>query len=345
MVRWGIIGGGAVVENKSGAAFARVPDSSLEAIARRSLSAAEDTATRVGAKRAYSDIPRLLADPDVNAVYIATPPGLHLEQALACCAAGKPTFIEKPIARNTAESELIVRSFEAAGVPLSIAHYRRALPRFKELKVLLNDGAIGRPLEVDFRMCRQYPADPRKGSHDWIYDPKLSGGGKFFDIAPHSIDVFVYLFGDMQEISSLVTNTGVTPRVEDLVVFTFETTSGVVGTANFNMASLDKSDSLIVSGTEGALTLSIHGDAPIRVQNNSGTKLIDIANPPVIEEPMIASVVQYFLGAGPNLCSGRDALPTMRVMDEVLDEYYGGRADDFWNRPEKWERPRRAAVE
>ncbi|OGK18789.1 hypothetical protein A3H83_04020 [Candidatus Roizmanbacteria bacterium RIFCSPLOWO2_02_FULL_39_8] len=336
-IQWGIIGGGSVVE-KNSISFNRIPQSNLQAIFRRDIAVATETAHRLGAKASYSSVTELLADPDVNTVCIATPPGLHLEQAILCADAKKPTYIEKPLARNYTEALRIVKAFEESGTPLFVGHYRRALRRFQHLKEVLDDGIIGKAIEIDFRMCRQYPPDPKKEPQGWIYDPKFSGGGKFIDIAPHTIDLLIYLFGNFSSINSRAINSTITPRVEDVVVFTFNTDSGAVGTANFNMASAEKSDQLIISGTKGVIKLSVHGDEPIKISGEHSESEITDSIPNPIEEPMIANVVYSLLGKELPLCSGQDALPTMKVIDEVLDEYYGGRSDDFWNRPASWSR-------
>ncbi len=336
IVQWGIIGGGSVVE-KNGFSFNRIPQSSLQAIFRRDLKSATKTAHLLGAKTAYSSVAKLIADPNVNAICIATPPGLHLEHALMCSAAKKPTYIEKPFARSYSEALAIVRSFDKSSTPLFVGHYRRALPRFQRLKKLLEENIIGKPIEIDFRICRKYTV-PEKGQKDWTYNPKLSGGGKFFDIAPHAIDLLIFLFGEFNNISSRAINSTITPNVEDVVVFSFGTQSGAIGTANFNMVSKENCDLLIISGTEGEIRLSVHENKPILVSGKKGELKIDVVNPDPIEEPMIDSVVKNLLGKGPSLCSGWDALPTMKVMDAVLDEYYKGRSDDFWNRPNSWSR-------
>ena len=102
-IKWGLIGCGNVVEKKSGPAFNTTPRSSIYAIMRRDIKKAEESAKKLGAKKWYNNVDELLADEQVNAIYIATPPGLHLEQAIKCCKSKKPTYIEKPFARNYKE--------------------------------------------------------------------------------------------------------------------------------------------------------------------------------------------------------------------------------------------------
>ena len=103
-VRWGIIGCGNVTEVKSGPAFQNAEGSALVAVMRRHGELAADYARRHGVSRFYDDADRLVSDPEVDAVYVATPPGSHLEHALRACRAGKPAYVEKPMARATTPS-------------------------------------------------------------------------------------------------------------------------------------------------------------------------------------------------------------------------------------------------
>ena len=174
-IKWGFIGCGKVVEKKSGAAFRDVPHSCVHAIMRRDPEQARSSAQKFSAPHWFSRIDDLLAS-DVDAIYIATPPGLHYEQALKCCDYGKPVYIEKPFARNYAEAKAIVHAFAQKNLPVYVGHYRRALPRFQKIHQLLSQGRIGRVCSVDFYLNRIF--SKREAEHSWLYHPALSGGGK-----------------------------------------------------------------------------------------------------------------------------------------------------------------------
>src|SRR5882757_10269989 len=103
LIRWGIIGCGDVTEVKSGPALQRATGSALVAVMRRDRAKAEDYARRHGVARAYDDAAALIADPDVDAVYVATPPSSHAAYTLAAARAGKPVYVEKPMALSHAE--------------------------------------------------------------------------------------------------------------------------------------------------------------------------------------------------------------------------------------------------
>lgn len=334
-IKWGIIGCGNVVETKSGPAFNSIQNSEIYAIMRRDLKKAEVSAKKLNAKKYYDKIDDLLNDENVNAVYIATPPGLHYEQAKKCCEAKKATYLEKPFARNYEEALEITKMFEEAKVPLYIAHYRRALPKFQKIKQIIDDGEIGKICEADFRLNRRCNYD--EIDNTWIYNTELSGGGKFYDIAPHSIDIMVYLLGNFTEIHSFATNNNDYYQVEDVVVFTFKTEKNVIGTANFNALALDKKDKMIISGTKGRVEFSMHGNDDIVVYTKNEEKKISIMNPEVIQENMIKDVVSSLISNQKlNTCLAREALETYRIMDIVLDKYYNGRNRKFWEDAKNW---------
>ena len=334
-IKWGFIGCGKVVEQKSGKAFNQLPNSCIHSIMRRNLEDAYNSAKKFSAQNWFDNINDLL-NSDIDAVYIATPPGLHYEQALACCNAGKPIYIEKPFARNYTEVKAIVDAFERKDVPIYVGHYRRALPRFQKIRQLLMENCIGKICSVDFylnRVFSQFEAD-----NTWLYNPILSGGGKFFDIAAHTIDLFNFLFGDIKEIHGYAINSGTKCPLEDTVVFSFLTAQNIVGSANFNCISNKKGDRMIITGTKGTMEFSVHGRCDIVINNydKKNVDVLEIPDSPIIEEPMIKTVIDNLLKQGDCPCMGKDALSTYWAIDQILAGYYHGRSDDFWNYPERW---------
>ena len=173
-IRWGILGCGDVCEIKSGPGFRLARGSELVAVMRRDGAKAADYAKRHGVARWYDDADRLIGDPDVDAVYVATPPGSHLAYAQRVAAAGKPCYVEKPMARSHGECRRMVEAFERARLPLFVAYYRRALPRFVRAKQLIDSGALGRVTGCRYHISR--PFSP-SSSNVWRFDPAQSGGG------------------------------------------------------------------------------------------------------------------------------------------------------------------------
>lgn len=334
-IKWGFIGCGKVVEKKSGIAFQETPGSCIHAIMRQDMEAARCSAQKFSAPHWFDRIDDLLSS-GVDAVYIATPPGLHYEQALKCCDFGKPVYIEKPFARNYTEAKAIVDAFAAKNLPVYVGHYRRALPRFQKIRQLLAENRIGKICAVDFYLNRIFSR--HEAEHSWLYHPVLSGGGKFFDIAAHTIDIMIYLFGNMKEINGFAVNSGTDCPLEDHVAFSFITDQNIIGSASFNCISNRKDDRMVVTGTKGALEFSVHGRCDIVIDDYlSGDKeILEIPDPETVEGPMVRTVVDDLLRRGNCPCMGEDALPACLAIDRILEGFYRGRADDFWNHPERW---------
>lgn len=338
-VRWGIVGCGDVTEVKSGPGLQKARGSQLVAVMRRDAARAEDYARRHGVPRWYARAGELINDPQVNAVYVATPPGSHLEYALAACAAGKPAYVEKPMARNHAECRQMVDAFAARGLPLFVAFYRRALPRFVTARELITAGRLGRITSVNYRFCSPAPTRSPDGTLPWRLTAEQSGGGLFLDLGSHTLDVFDFLFGPLEAVAGLAGNPG-GGEVEDAVAMHFRLPGGALGTAAWNFAGSSREDLIQVTGSEGRLTMSTFGNEALELETAAGRESLDRPNPPHVQQPLIQSIVDELRGLPGAACpsTGESAAQTSAVMDTVLNAYYGGREDAFWQRPSTWPR-------
>ncbi len=334
-VRWGIIGCGDVTEIKSGPALQQAEGSELVAVMRRNGSLARDYAARHGVAKSYDDADALIADADVTAIYVATPPGSHSEYALKACAAGKPAYVEKPMARNQAECAEMAGRFRDAQLKLFVAYYRRALPRFCKAKELIDSGRIGSISNVAYRYeepLRQQ--DP--GALPWRYEAEHAGGGLFFDLGSHVLDILDFLLSPLTEVTGIASNRAAAYDVEDNVVMHFRTGSGIPGTASWNFAGFNREDRLEIIGPQGQVTLSVFGNEPVRFHSAAGTEAFDLPNPPHIQQPLIQTIVDELRGCGTCPSTGESAARTARVMDIVTQSYYGSREAGFWDHPDAW---------
>ena len=129
-IRWGFIGCGEVTEKKSGPAFRDVEGSDIVAVMGRNAAKTRMYAERHKIPKWYTDASELIEDADVNAIYIATPPSSHATYAIMSMRAGKPVYVEKPLAASYDDCARINRVSEQTGVPCFVAYYRRYLPYF-----------------------------------------------------------------------------------------------------------------------------------------------------------------------------------------------------------------------
>ena len=336
-IRWGMIGCGDVTEVKSGPGFRKAEGSRLVAVMRRDAARAEDYARRHNVARWYADAEALIRDPEVDAVYVATPPDTHCEYALRICAAGKPAYIEKPMARNATECQRMVTAFANARLPLFVAYYRRGLPRFLKAKALVDDGALGTVTDV-----RYYYSEPRHRSASadalpWRLSAEKAGGGLFLDLGSHTLDIFDFMFGPLAGVHGHAANLASLYEVEDVVSMSFRTPTGAAGAAVWNFAAAAGADLIQVTGTDGVLSLSTFGNDPVRIETGNGVQEFDLPNPPHVHQPLIQTIVDELRGRGNCPSTGESGWRTSAVMDRVLDSYYGGRADEFWLRND-WKR-------
>ncbi len=331
-IRWGIIGCGDVCEVKSGPALQLAKKSALVAVMRRDAEKAADFAARHGVPFSTNDAREIIGNLEVDAVYIATPPETHLFYALQVCAAKKPCYVEKPMARSAAESQQMLGAFESANVPLFVAFYRRGLARFQTVKKLLEDGEIGILTGVSYR----YLAPAPQNTEQWRLNPEFAGAGLFYDLGSHLLDVFDSLFGPLENVAGIAKNLASPQlKVEDGVAMSF-LAQGVPATASWNFASFSRADRIEIFGTEGKISLSCFGDDDVRLEKASGLQTFNGKKPPHVHQGLVQTIVDELNGQGSALSTGATALRTMQVMDTVLGDYYGGRDDDFWNRSEAW---------
>jgi predicted dehydrogenase len=323
-VRWGIVGCGNVTEVKSGPAFSKTPNSSLVAVMRRDGDKARDYAQRHGVARWYDDAAALIADAEVNAVYVATPPSTHKQYALMSIAAGKPVYVEKPMAMDAAECEAIIRAGREAKVPVFVAYYRRQLPRFLKVRELIfEQQVIGKPRIVNTVLHE--PHHPRY--HDpenlpWHVRPEISGGGIFMDIGCHTLDILDWLFGPIVSTSGQASNQLGAYPVEDTVAMSFAFGNGMLGTGLWHFGSYQHHDQIEVIGDRGRITFATFGDGPIRVENAEGVKELRINNPLHIQQPLIETIVAELTGqAGACPSTAESGARTSWVMDQVLRDY------------------------
>lgn len=319
-VRWGIIGCGNVTEVKSGPAFQRARDSSLVAVMRRDRRKAADFALRHGVARYYDHAADLLADPDVDAVYIATPPVSHCSLALQAAAAGKPCLVEKPMAMSHAECQRMVEVFAAKGLPLFVAYYRRALPRFLHVRDLLRRGAIGTLSSVHITQYDLLAVGP--AAEVWRFDPEIAGAGLFYDLASHGFDLLDFLLGPITAASGYAVNTGGSYPAEDVTVACFGFESGLVGTGVWNFNADHVEDLLVVTGSDGTLRVPVFTDGDVVVSRAGTEDRVEFRNPPHVHQPLVETVVDALLGRGTCESTGESALRTSHVLERCVEGYY-----------------------
>jgi predicted dehydrogenase len=316
-IRWGIIGCGDVTEVKSGPAFNKVANSKLVAVMRRDGAKAADYAKRHHVPKWYDDASKLINDPEVNAIYIATPPLQHEAYTIEALQAGKPVYVEKPMTLDAASAQRMTDAADKMKVKLSIAHYRRVQPMFLKVKELLAKNTVGDIRLVRLKMLQPpNPALIAKTEDNWRINPAISGGGLFHDLAPHQLDLMTYYFGAVKNAMGIATKQQQNTEVDDLVMGNILFENGVVfnGTWCFSVAPQDQADSCVIYGSEGHIRFPMFGNTITVTTGQSKEYVFEALQH--VQQPMIEKVVDYFLDSGQNPCSGEEALITMKLMDD-----------------------------
>jgi len=315
-VRWGIIGCGDVTEVKSGPGFQKAEGSALVAVMRRDRAKAEDYARRHGVPRVFDDAQALIRDAGVDAVYIATPPDSHAALALLSAAAGKPCLVEKPMARTHRECESMIAAFAAAEVPLWVAYYRRALPRFLALRDLVQSGAIGQVTSVHVQVTDRLATGD--AASNWRFDPARAGAGLFYDLASHCFDLVDFLFGPITDARGVALNTGGAYGAEDVTSAVFRVGDRMTGTGTWNFNADAKTDVLTIAGSEGTIASPIFSDTDLVVSRGRERRLLPLRNPPHVHQPLIQTIVDELRGRGRCESTGESGARASWVMDRCL---------------------------
>ncbi|MEO6220208.1 MAG: Gfo/Idh/MocA family oxidoreductase [Ginsengibacter sp.] len=318
-IKWGIIGCGDVTEIKSGPAFNKVKNSSLIAVMRRDAEKAKDYARRHKVAKWYNDANSLINDPDVNAIYVATPPASHEEYTIAAINAGKCVYVEKPMSVSYSSAKNMMDAAKENNIKLVVAHYRREQPLFKKIRELLSEKVIGTVRIVNL-ICYKKPlsnqelTDPKIA---WRVNTTIAGGGLFNDLAPHQLDLMIYYFGEVKDICGIALNQAHLYNADDIVAGTMLFKSGVVfnGSWCYTVSVNNEKDVCEIIGSDGKISFSFFDHKDITITTNEGTQNISFDKPGHVQQPMIEKTVSYFLGESYNPCSAEDGVEVMRLID------------------------------
>ena len=321
-INWGIIGCGDVTEVKSGPAFNKVPHSRLVAVMRRDAEKAADYAKRHNVPTWYDDADALINDPNVNAIYVATPPDSHTDYAIRAMRAGKPVYVEKPMARNTAECDAMNQVSRETGMPLFVAFYRRALPYFLKIKELVDQKVIGDVRYVHIQLNWE-PADREMGrgpEPNWRVSPAISGGGLLHDLASHQFDFLEYVFGPIKTATGISRNQARLYEADDIVAAQFEFESGVLGTGNwcFTVNKEQRIEQTEFIGSRGKLSFSFFEKFFIKVETEAGTEDVTVPFPEHVQQPLIDLIVRDLRGEGKSPSTGETGARSNQILDWIM---------------------------
>ncbi len=333
-IRWGMIGCGNVTELKSGPALQMAEGSELVMVASRRRNEVADWAKRHGVARWTDDAASLIADPEVDAVYIATTPDSHRSYTEQAAAAGKPVFCEKPMACTLADAHAMKQACARAGVPLYTAYYRRALPRFLKVKEWLEAGRIGTPLSVTMALAlrpESHPVAPvtrvmaARGQIPWRFRPEIGGGGNFADMGTHMLDLMDFYLAPFAQVEGRAVNRAGFYEAEDTVTASFELENGVIGTGQWCAVAGVNRDLTEIVGTEGAIRYATFDSQVLELETREGLETADIPIPSHAHLPIVQAVTDALRGRGTAPSDAENGIRALGVQEEILGGYYAER--------------------
>ena len=318
-VGWGLVGCGDIARKRVAPALRDLDNCELVAVSRADAARAESFAAEFGAKRWHADWRRLVEDPSVEAVYVATPVHLHAEQTVAAAEAGKHVLCEKPMALTVAECERMNAAAEANGVRLGVAYYRRFYPAVERVKQILELGEIGVPVVAQVNAFERFdpaPDHPRR----WLLDGRRSGGGPMFDFGCHRIEVLINLFGDVKAVKGLTSNVLFEREVEDTACALLQFERGTQGVISVTHAARDPQDMLEIFGSEGSVRVDVLNKGRLCVSTKDGSSTQSHPPHANLHQPLIEDFADAVAEGRPPRVDGRVG----QKVSEILEQIYAG---------------------
>lgn len=317
--KWGMIGCGSVTELKSGPAYQKTKGFELFAVMRRDAAKAEDYAKRHHIPHFFTDADALINHPEIDAIYIATPPDSHEYYALKVAEAGKICCIEKPMAPTYDACLRINAAFEDRNLPLFVAYYRRSLPRFLQIKEWIDQNKIGNVRHIHWHLTKPANDTDKSKSYNWRTDAAIAPGGYFDDLASHGLDLFGYLLGTITTAKGRSENRLGLYTASDLVKGQWTHKSGISGFGTWDFGVEKREDIVKIYGNEGNISFSVFGDDPIVLENDAQTERLNIANPEHVQWHHVQNIKAHLSGASTHPSTGETAMHTAWVMSQILN--------------------------
>lgn len=313
-INFGIIGCGDVTEIKSGPAFYKVEGSNLLAVMRRDEEKLIDYAKRHGIPKYSTNYMDLMKDKEIDAIYIATPPHMHLFYATEAAKHHKAVYVEKPMALTVAECEEMIRVCNQYKVPLFVAYYRREHDRFKKAKSMIDLREIGEVMSFNYLYSTNVP--PLDKNRDWLMDKSIAGGGLLYDIGSHMIDIIMFLFGDLQMATGISSNISGTYEVNDITTGILKFKNGVQGNVHLSFNALESRDELTIIGSRGSIKMSImSNDFTLYITKEDESYEIPFEQLQHVQLPLIKRIVNTLLDKDDFDRTGIYGLKTQEVLE------------------------------
>ncbi len=312
-IRWGVIGAGNVFEYKSGAAFYQTPNSKLVAVMRTDTKKAEETAKRHGARRWYTVAQAVVNDPEVNAIYIASPHYLHPEHVALAAHAGKSVLCEKPVGLSAAQAQQCVGICRQYNVPFTVAYYRRHWDVSQAILRFVRDGAIGQVVAARAQVTDFFAGDDERA---WLLSRDKIGGDALANVGSHWVDLFRYWLGEVADVMGYCSNKISGFETEDTSLTDMRMQNGALVSLLVTRRTPVNTNQVDIFGTEGRLfsTSLTDGDLVLH-RRGSDPEVMRLPRRGVMHAELIAQLVPRLLRGEPSPLPGEEAVAVWRIME------------------------------
>ena len=323
MVRWGIIGLGRIADTEIAPAITTSPHGELRAVVSRDQGRADAFAGRHGAARALTSFDELLADPGVDAVYIATPNALHADQVMAAARAGKHVMCDKPLALSVAGARQAVATCEEAAVRLGITFQTRFHDHFGRFREVVQDGSLG-----EIRVVQVEMSPGRTLLKGWRTDPALAGLGAVNNLGVHAFDLISWLLGtEAAEVTAMAGHEGgLEPETLALVLLRYGT--GALAYVNVNQSVAFPQADITVYGTKGRVVgrsvTRMNMEGTLDILTEEGQTTIETASYHAYRGAVMAFEDAVSTGREPSP-SGLDGLRSVELTSAIAESMRSGR--------------------
>jgi 1,5-anhydro-D-fructose reductase (1,5-anhydro-D-mannitol-forming) len=268
--------------------------------------------------KSWATIEEAVADPAVDAAYIALPVALHAPTAITALRAGKHVLCEKPMALDFAQAQLMAAEARASGRLLGVSYYRRLYPKLIRAEQLVREGAIGRPLLAEANCHGWLHVEGR----NWLTDPALAGGGPLYDIASHRIDAMNFLFGKVERACGLLSNTVHRMAVEDSATVLMGLPGNVHGVVDVRWNSHVPRDQFRIIGEDGEINLDPLNGPELRVTNREESRVENLPPHANLHYPAVENFVDAVLAGDPTLlaCPAEQGAWVDWTIEQVVGE-------------------------
>ena len=311
-----MIGAGDISRKRIAPALRDLPNCDFVSVSRQRADKTEAFAREFGVPKWFSDWREQIADPEIDAVYIATPVYLHAEQTIAAAEAGKHILCEKPMALTVAECDSMIAACETNKVKLGIAYYRRFYPVLARVKEIIASGEIGGVTLAQINAFEYVDLDEDDARY-WFLEKEKSGGGPMMDFGCHRIELLVDIFGPVADTKSLVSNSAFGREVEDTAIASLQFEGGACGTVTVTHASMEPKDTLDIYGMKGSIHIPVLnlGEMTITSGGSSRTE----SHPPHanFHQPLIEELADAVLAGREPRVGGETGREVARIIDDI----------------------------